>query len=250
MGALLPVVGMAGRGGEGFQLESLMDFANPALSHSSADVRSAAIALVVQVWRAGSVSLNCRPAALVCLPLGMQLHCWLQLDLDSAPRQPCWLCCSALQVGQVAGPSVQRLLPSDLNSKVREQIEQGLLNPAAVTGAAAAKLPSLPRTGSGPAARMQPPPAAAPAAAAASPQQVQQVQQQAQQALGATAGQPASLPVPDENADPALYEAEVKAREARLGPSHPDVAEAICNLAILHNQVCWRAPAPAVEPAC
>lgn len=47
--ALLPVVGMAGRAGEGFQLESLMDFANPALSHSSADVRGAAIALVVQV---------------------------------------------------------------------------------------------------------------------------------------------------------------------------------------------------------
>ncbi|PRW58028.1 centrosomal of 104 kDa [Chlorella sorokiniana] len=185
--ALLPVVGMAGRGGEGFQLESLMDFANPALSHSSADVRGAAVALVVQV-------------------------------------------------AQVAGPSVQRLLPADLNSKVREQIEQGMLNPAAMGGAAAAKPPSLPRTGSGPAARAQQPPAAAPPAAAA-PQQAQQVQQQAQQApAAAAAAQPAPLPVPDENADPALYEAEVKAREARLGPSHPDVAEAICNLAILHNQ--------------
>ena len=49
--ALLPVVGMSGRGSDGFQLESLMDFANPALSHSSADVRGAAVALVVQVRR-------------------------------------------------------------------------------------------------------------------------------------------------------------------------------------------------------
>lgn len=139
------------------------------------------------------------------------------------------------QVAQVAGPGVQRLLPADLNSKVREQIEQGLLNPAAVA-AAAAKPTSLPRTASGPAARAQPAPAAAPPAAAARPAPAP-APQQVQQGPAAPAGQPASLPVPDEDADPAVYEAEVKAREARLGPSHPDVAEAICNLAILHNQV-------------
>lgn len=34
-----------------------------------------------------------------------------------------------------------------------------------------------------------------------------------------------------------VYEGEVRAREARLGPSHPDVAEAVSNLAILYNQV-------------
>jgi hypothetical protein len=37
--------------------------------------------------------------------------------------------------------------------------------------------------------------------------------------------------------DPALFEAELRAREARLGASHPDVAEALSNLAIIYNQV-------------
>ncbi len=170
------------------------------------------------------------------------LFCSLQLLLLCVcllpPAHATCTMAGLLQVAQVAGPGVQRLLPSDLNSKVREQIEQGMLNPAAVPAAAGPKPPSLPRTGSGPAARVQQPAAAAPpAAAAAAPQQAQQVQQAVQQGPGVPAGQPAALPVPDENADPAIYEAEVKAREARLGPSHPDVAEAICNLAILHNQV-------------
>lgn len=36
--------------------------------------------------------------------------------------------------------------------------------------------------------------------------------------------------------DPAQYEAEVRAREKALGPSHPDVAESLSNLAILYSQ--------------
>ena len=58
---------------------------------------------------------------------------------------------------------------------------------------------------------------------------------------------------PSGDDDPAPFEAELRAREARLGPSHPDVAEALSNLAIIHNQVClsmawvWVA---LVEPAC
>lgn len=38
------------------------------------------------------------------------------------------------------------------------------------------------------------------------------------------------------NEDPAPYEAELQAREATFGPSHPDVAESLSNLAILYNQ--------------
>ena len=34
----------------------------------------------------------------------------------------------------------------------------------------------------------------------------------------------------------AAYKAELAAREEALGPAHPDVAEALSNLAILHNQ--------------
>ena len=140
-----------------------------------------------------------------------------------------------LQVAQAAGPGVQRLLPADLNAKVREQIEQGLLNPpaaaaAAASSTAAARPPGLPRSGSDRAAGAVPPAAALRPAA-----------QRAQQ------GPPAApLPLPEEGADPALYEAEVAAREQRLGPSHPEVAEALSNLAIVHNQVglpllccCW-----------
>lgn len=194
LSALLPVVGMAGpRGGEGFQLDPFMDFINPALSNSSAEVRSAAIALV-------------------------------------------------LQAAGAAGPSVTRLLPAGLNAKVREQIDAGLLNPtaalagpvAAVPKASPAVVPAAARAKpAGGSQRSQqgaaPPPPHAPAGAAVAPAS-QQPQQQQQQAV--------PLPVagsPED--DPAVYEAEVREREARLGAAHPDVAEAICNLAILHNQV-------------
>lgn len=44
------------------------------------------------------------------------------------------------------------------------------------------------------------------------------------------------MPSPPED-DPALYEAELRSREARLGPAHPDVADALSNLAIIYNQV-------------
>ena len=37
--------------------------------------------------------------------------------------------------------------------------------------------------------------------------------------------------------NPAPYEAELAAREAALGPTHPAVAETASNLAILYNQV-------------
>ena len=38
--------------------------------------------------------------------------------------------------------------------------------------------------------------------------------------------------------DPAPLHAELRRREAQLGPSHPAVAEAASTLAILYNQVC------------
>lgn len=198
------MLGIAGRAGEGFTAEAVMDFANPALGNSSAEVRSAAVALV-------------------------------------------------LQLAQAAGPSVQRMLPADLNAKVREQIQQGLLNgPRAA--AAPAPVPAAARAAAPPRS-----PAPAAASAARQPAVAKQAQQAASGAAAAAAAprqqaekaaaaaqqqpqppQPLAPPGPD--ADLAPYEAEVRAREAQLGPSHPDVAEAICNLAILHNQV---GPCPA-----
>lgn len=62
-------------------------------------------------------------------------------------------------------------------------------------------------------------------------------------ASGHPAGSPGARSPGDD--DPALFEAELRAREARLGPSHPDVAEALSNLAIIYNQVgggSWRLP--------
>jgi centrosomal protein CEP104 len=193
---------MAGKSGEGFQVEAVMAFVNPGLSNSSAEVRGAAIALT-------------------------------------------------LQVAQLAGPSVQRLLPADLNSKVKEQIEAGLLNPTAALAAgplAALRVsPGPARAAAAGARQQQQPPAAAgsrqqpsPSPPAATTMQQQQQPPQQQQHY------PAAPPPPGAaDDDPAVYEAEVRAREARLGSSHPDVAEAICNLAIVHNQVrcgrvaCW-----------
>lgn len=163
-----------------------MDFANPALANSSAEVRSAAVALV-------------------------------------------------LQLAQAAGPSVQRMLPADLNAKVREQILQGLLN-----GPAAAAVPAALAAAKASAAARSTAAAAAGAAAGTGRQATAAAAVQQQAAAPpppslAQQQQPLAPPGPD--ADPAPYEAEVRAREARLGPSHPDVAEAVCNMAILHNQV-------------
>lgn len=61
---------------------------------------------------------------------------------------------------------------------------------------------------------------------------------------GAAAGQSWDEPedVELEDADSRLFEAELRTREARLGPEHPQVAEALTNLAIMHNQVCARRP--------
>lgn len=49
LSALLPAVGMAGRGGEGFELEGVMEFVGAAFSNSSAEVRGAAVQLTLQV---------------------------------------------------------------------------------------------------------------------------------------------------------------------------------------------------------
>lgn len=190
---LLPVVGLAGQGGDGFQPEAVMDFACPALGHSAAGVRACAAELVVEVAVA-------------------------------------------------AGPAMLRLLPGNLNAKLRAQIEADLLSRSSGASAAAGSgrqrgAPAAPAAG----ARQQQAPAAAAAAAAVAavgPAPKAQQQGPAASAAAAPAPAPAALPPPEEGADPAAYEAEVREREVRLGPTHPDVAEAICNLAILHNQVC------------
>ena len=196
--ALLPVVGMAGRAGEGFQLEAVMDFVGPALSNSSAEVRGAAVALT-------------------------------------------------LQVAQLAGPSVQRLLPAGLNAKVKEQIEAGLLNPTAALPAQPAKAPAAAKPAAAPAAAPTAAPAARKPAQQATPVAAAAVLPSPPPPHPAALEQQAALPAPGPDDDPSVFEADVRAREARLGPSHPDVAEAICNLAIVHNQVgrglCSRWPA-------
>lgn len=177
-----------------------MDFANPALGNSSAQVRGAAVALV-------------------------------------------------LQLAQAAGPSVQRMLPADLNAKVREQIQQGLLDGPAATAApaatsAGAKAAAPARSPAPAAAGAGRQPAAAKATQQAASSGAAATTAAPRQQAGAAAAQPSPqqqpqqpLAPPGPDADPAPYEAEVRAREAQLGASHPEVAEAICNLAILHSQV-------------
>ncbi|GAB4823407.1 hypothetical protein N2152v2_010453 [Parachlorella kessleri] len=202
LSALLPVIGMAGKtGNEGFQLEAVMEFVGAAFGNSSAEVRGAAVQLTLQVF-------------------------------------------------DIVGPSVQRYLPADLNPKVKEQIEQGMINRASGRGGAvgplAAQRPSLTTAAAAQPARPQPPKSAAPGKKAggtagspgARPAAVGSMSPPAAQPSSAayppSPGSPGMSPSGDD--DPAPFEAELRAREARLGPSHPDVAEALSNLAIIHNQ--------------
>jgi centrosomal protein CEP104 len=132
-----------------------------------------------------------------------------------------------VRVAQLAGPAVQRLLPADLNPKVKEQIEQGMLSSAS---SPAPPKPAAPAPAKTPPSKQQ--------AAASGGKPAAQRQQQAAAPSPPVQQQQQQQPSPAETDDEAArYEAEVRAREARLGPSHPDVAEAVCNLAILYNQV-------------
>lgn len=50
LSTLLPVIGMAGKGGgDGFQLDAVMEFVGAAFGNSNADVRAAAVLLTLQV---------------------------------------------------------------------------------------------------------------------------------------------------------------------------------------------------------
>lgn len=134
-------------------------------------------------------------------------------------------------LARVAGPGVQRLLPGDLNPKLREQIQAEILaaasgNAEGSTVAAAAPLARAVKPALATAKALAPKPAAAAAAPAAA----------AVPDPPGLLGSPGSL-LPGEDDDPAPYQAELAAREVRLGPRHPDVAEALSNLAIIHNQV-------------
>jgi centrosomal protein CEP104 len=205
--ALLPVVGIAAEGSnEGFALSPLMAFVGPALGNSSAEVRGAAVALTVQV-------------------------------------------------ALVAGPSVQRMLPADLNPKIKEQIEQGMLGaagvapPSTAAAAAAAKAPlaaagtrATPAATPAPPSRPQqaPPAGGRPAASPPSTQQQAAAQPKPAQQQQAAAGVRTPAAAVEVGDEAAVYTAELRSREARLGPNHPDVAEAVSNLAILHNQVTAR----------
>ncbi|WIA42558.1 hypothetical protein OEZ86_008540 [Tetradesmus obliquus] len=198
---LVPLLGLAGSagianntrvssgGGDGFDLNEVMDYVGKALSSGNADVRAAALRVAVAV--AG---------------------------------------CAA-----GGGAAVRRLLPKDLNPKLREQADAalggdvgGAAGPAAAAAPQQAAAPK-PRAGgqSSGGSRTAGKPAATSghpnrqSAAAAAPARQQQQQQPA---LGLEAE------------DPAPFVAELKAREQQYGQRHPAVAESCSNLAILYNQ--------------
>ncbi|KFM26584.1 Nephrocystin-3 [Auxenochlorella protothecoides] len=123
-------------------------------------------------------------------------------------------------VGEVAGPGIfAHLLPSNLNPKLREAVLSGgnatspsrrasTQTEAARDGARAS--PAMPAGG-----RRGPPEPGG----TASP-------------LGSEASSPSIRAGGADDDDAALFAAELAAREARLGPAHPEVADALSNLAI------------------
>lgn len=185
------------------------------------------------------------------------------------PSQPHLVCLHPLQVGEVAGPGIfAHLLPSNLNPKLREAVLSGgnatspsrrastqteaardgaRASPAMPAGgrrgppepggtvsrkAASQRRPGAqhrPHASSGKheAARGRGRPASDPFAKAA-PLQASP--------LGSQASSPSIRAGGADDDDAALFAAELAAREARLGPAHPEVADALSNLAIVHNQ--------------
>ncbi|KAL6781774.1 FAP256 [Auxenochlorella protothecoides x Auxenochlorella symbiontica] len=220
--ALVRELGVAAPGGAraGLPVEALCAFLAPALGHTAGEVRSAAVDLCVLV-------------------------------------------------GEVAGPGIfAHLLPSNLNPKLREAVLSGgnatspsrrastqteaardgaRASPAMPAGgrrgppepggtvshkAASQRRPGAqhrPHASSGEheAARGRGRPASDPFAKAA-PLQASP--------LGSEASSPSIRAGGADDDDAALFAAELAAREARLGPAHPEVADALSNLAIVHNQ--------------
>ncbi|KIZ03119.1 Nephrocystin-3 [Monoraphidium neglectum] len=178
----------------------------------------------------------------------------------------------AVLAHDAAGPAVRRLLPRDLNPKIRAQLDAALGveagSPPLAAAAAAATPPPKARTTPAPkaasSATKQPPTRASAGGKAAAgagrkpggggggggggaPQQQHHQQQplpphlqhshdaHAQQRHQQQAGPNGGggEGMPD---DPAPFEAELRSREKQYGANHPAVAESCSNLAILFNQ--------------
>eukprot|EP00798_Chlamydomonas_sp_ICE-L_P023112 gene23112-30313_t len=213
---LVPQFGIAkGNGQGGFDLHDLMEYVGKAYSSSNADVRSCA----VRVTKA---------------------------------------------VHDIVGFAIKKTLPTDINPKIRERIEEIVNGGGPRAGPSPSLLPPLySPTAQSPGVRTPPPILLSPPHASRSrqsqqqytaqtqqqytPQAQQQYMPQAQQRGGKASAAMANLAMgqppyprtpPHQPAanDPAMFEAEIEAKEAQLGADHPEVAQACSNAAILHGQ--------------
>lgn len=200
----------------------------------------------------GPQQCQCSIALLPGAPAAMMAACTAEADkiFHSSP-QPCsspQCACLLPQVALVAfdlqGPAVRKMLPRDINPKIKEQLDAafgdaGLPAAPAAPPAAAAAAPT-PQTakgkaaggggaGSTPKARQG---AATPVVAHAKTGKAQQ-QSSRPSAAAAVPPPPAQSFAPD---DPTPFLQELRAKEQQYGRSHPAVAEACSNLAILYNQ--------------
>ncbi|KAK9901713.1 hypothetical protein WJX75_009833 [Coccomyxa subellipsoidea] len=209
---LIPVFGIGK--GDSFSLEPLMKFVGTTLGNANADVRAAATRVTVLVH-------------------------------------------------SLVGAPVRKHLPAGLNPKILEQLEAEFAaqpgSPATAGGTGRAAAAGTPLGGGGrntPAPRPASPPVPAvarrlseavpspapaaarngkAAAAAAAPVTVL-ASAHASSHYSLAEAYPIGPPHYNAASEEAIHEAELRHREALLGPSHPDLADSLSNLAILYNQ--------------
>ncbi|BDA42164.1 Centrosomal protein of 104 kDa [Coccomyxa sp. Obi] len=240
--ALIPVFGIGK--GDGFSLEPLMKFVGATLGNANADVRAAATRITVLVH--SLVGAHVRKH----LPAGLNPKILEQLEADFA-AQP------ASPAAAAGGPSGGRgtdgsgtpLGGGGRNAPARPTSPPVPAVALRLSGAAAS--PAAPprngktagaadRNGQAAAAEARNGKAAAgesrnsKAAAAAAPVTVM-ASAHASSHYSLADAYPVDPPSYHDASEEAIHEAELRRREAILGPNRPEVAESLSNLAILYN---------------
>jgi centrosomal protein CEP104 len=214
---LLPIIGVANNSsssGSGFEVEGVMDYARGPLTHGNADVRYAAVSLVVELGRqnGGLGMLQLLPA-----DLNPKLKESIEKELSVAATTR-----GSNKTAATAGAIT--------SSKPRT-------NTAATTHDNSSSKKAPPRQyRQSPSMSSPPPPKSSPGGAPA----ITIPAYRPPTTTTSSSNSPPSLPLPSPalaaTSNPQLFEEELAAREDSLGPWHPSVAEALANLAIVRSQ--------------
>jgi len=225
---LLPIIGVANNSsssGSGFEIEGVMDYARGPLTHGNADVRYAAVSLVVELGRqnGGLSVLQLLPA-----DLNPKLKESIEKELSVAAATG-GSNKTAGGGGEGSRSSIAATAGAITSSKPRTSTA------ATTNGSSSSKKAPLRQSRQSPSMSSPPPPKSSPGGAPAIT-----IPAYRPPTTTSPSPSPPSLPLPSPalaaTSNPQLFEEELAAREDSLGPWHPSVAEALANLAIVRTQ--------------